>query len=91
MALGSPERVKFVKRVHIRAKENYGTLLVRVGGQMTPTGPTTWSNEVSITSPEQIVNVFAQGRYISIEMRTTGTDVWKITGVDIEADERGYF
>lgn len=91
MSWGDPSRVKFVRRVHIRAKENYGTLLVRVGGQMTPTGPTTWSDEVSITSPEQVVNLFATGRYISIEMRTTGSDVWKITGVDLEAEERGYF
>ncbi len=91
MHLGEPERVKFVRRVHVRARENYGTLLVRVGASMTPNGPVTWSSEVSITDPEQIVNCFAQGRYIAIELRTTGSDVWKITGVDIEAEFRGYF
>lgn len=91
MSFGEPERVKFVKRIHIRADANYGTLLVRVGSQMTPNDSTTWSNEFSLTSPEQIVNCFAQGRYISVELRTTGSDVWKVTGIDLEVEFRGYF
>ncbi len=88
---GDPKRVKFVRRVHVKAKESYGTLLVRVGASMTPNGTVTWSNEVSITDPDQVVNAMAMGRFIAVEMRTTGSDVWKITGVDIEAEMRGYF
>lgn len=91
MSFGESERVKYVRRVHVRAKENYGTLLVRVGGQMEPTGPTTWSPEVAITAPEQIANCSALGRYISVQVRTTGSDVWKITGIDLEGEQRGYF
>lgn len=87
----APERVKFVKRAHIRTKENFGQLLARLGGSMTPNGPVTWSAEVVLNSPEQIVDAFAQGRYIHFEARTTGADVWKITGVDIEAELRGYY
>lgn len=87
---GEPERVKFVKRLHIRTKEGYGTLLVRVGSRMTTTDPITWSPEVELTEPEQIVNSFAQGRYISVEIRSNSDDVWAVTGIDLEAELRGY-
>lgn len=91
MTMGDAARVKFVKRVHIRAKSGYGTLLVRVGGRMQPNDPTTWSAEVSITDPDQVVNCFAQGRYISVEVRSTGSTVWELTGIELEAELRGYF
>lgn len=90
LTFDQPERVKFVKRCHIRADANFGQLLVRLGGSMTPNGPVTWSAEVPLDSPDQIVNAFAQGRYIHFEARTNGSAVWKITGVDIEAELRGY-
>lgn len=90
MDLGEPERVKFIKRVHIKG-ENYGSLLVRVGGQMTPTSPTTWSNEVSLAAPDQIVNCFATGRYISVEVRSIDAQPWKITALELEGELRGYF
>jgi len=91
MAFDEPERVKFIKRVHVRTRENSGDLLVRVGGQMTPTGPTTWSAEVSLPEGEQVVNAFAMGRYISVEVRSNGSDVWKVTGLDLEGELRGYY
>lgn len=91
MDFGDPERIKFIRKVHVKARENFGTILVRVGGQMTPNGTTTWSSEVALTSPEQVVNVSAIGRYISLEIRSTGTDVWKITSFDLEGEVRGYY
>lgn len=91
MHFGEPERIKFIRKVHIRARANFGTLLVRIGGQMTPTGSTTWSNEVSVIAPDQVVNCEALGRYISVEIRTTGSDVWKLTGIDLEGELRGYY
>jgi hypothetical protein len=57
---------------------------------MTPSGSITWSNEVTLTEPEQIVNLFAQGRYISVEIRSQGVELWRISGFDIEAEVRGY-
>jgi hypothetical protein len=87
----APERVKFVRRLHVRAKEGFGTLLVRVGAHMSISDAVTWSAEVPLTEPQQVVNVFAQGRYISFEIRSTGSEVWTITGVDLEAELRGYF
>ena len=91
MTMGDAARVKFVKRVHVKAKADYGTLFVRVGSQMEPNDAITWSTEVEITDPEQIVNTFAQGRYISLEVRSAGDTAWKITGFDIELEMRGYF
>ncbi len=91
MHLGEPERLKFIRKVHVRARDNFGTLKVRVGSQMTPTGPTTWSPEVDLVAPEQIVNVQAIGRYISVEVRSNDTPVWKITALDLEGELRGYY
>ena len=87
---GQPERVKFVKRVHVRTRSTFGTLYVRVGSQATPNGPTTWSQEVAITGDEQIVNLFAQGRYISVSIRSDDAQLWKVTAIELEAELRGY-
>lgn len=91
MSFNDAARVKFLRRIHVRAAAGYGSLLVRAGSQMEPNDTITWSPEVSITDPEQVVNCFAQGRYISIEVRSSGDDVWKITGLDLEIEHRGYF
>lgn len=91
MHFGEPERIKFIRKVHIRARQDFGTLLVRVGGQMTPTGPITWSQERAVTAPEQVVNVQAVGRYISVEVRSNAATVWKVTGLDLEGELRGYY
>jgi len=91
MPMGDAARVKFLKRVHVQAQANYGSLFVRVGSQMEPNDSITWSDEVTITDPEQIVNCFAQGRYLSVEIRSAGSSVWKITGLELEMELRGYF
>jgi hypothetical protein len=90
LTMGAPERVKFVRRVHVRA-QNYGTVLVRVGSRMTPAAPIDWTAEQALTEPAQIVNTFAQGRYISVEIRASSPLVWQISGLDIEYEPRGYF
>ncbi|MEO8467976.1 MAG: hypothetical protein ABI640_21870 [Gammaproteobacteria bacterium] len=86
---GDAARVKFVRRLHVRA-QNYGTLAVRVGSRMSPTDAITWSAEQTLTEPDQVVNAFAQGRYISVEIRTAHTAVWTVSGIDIEYELRGY-
>lgn len=91
MALGDVARIKFLKRIHVKTGANYGTLYIRAGSQMEPNDAITWSDEVTITDPEQIANCFAMGRYISIEIRGAGSDVWKVTGLDLELEMRGYF
>lgn len=89
LSFNAPERIKFVKRVHLLTK-NPGTLFVRVGSRMAPTGPIRWSPEVTFTEDSQVVNTFAQGRYISIEVRSAGEELWAITGINIEVEMRGY-
>jgi hypothetical protein len=89
LTMEDAERVKFVKQVHVRA-QNYDTLLVRVGSRMTPTDSITWGNEVALVAPEQIVNVRAQGRYISVEVRSTTSAVWSLSGLDVLYEWRGY-
>lgn len=91
MDFGDPARIKFLKRIHVQAQANYGTLCVRAGSQMEPNDSINWTTEVEISDPEQIVNLFTQGRYISVEVRSEGSDVWKLTGLDLELEQRGYF
>jgi hypothetical protein len=92
MTFGDAERLKCVKRVHVRTGSGSGTLYVRVGSKMHPNDSVTWANEVTLnTATSQIVDAFAIGRYISVEARSSGTDVWTLTGIDIEAEMRGYF
>lgn len=90
ITFGAPERVKFVKRLHVRAKEGFEQLLIRVGARMTTTDNIAWSSEVALNEPDQIVNVIAQGRYISYEIRSNNDKAWIVTSVDIEAEMRGY-
>lgn len=90
LTFGDPTRLKLVKRLHVRAKAGYTTLLVRVGAAMTPDGSITWSPEVTLTEPDQIVNTFAQGRYIAVQVRSTETDPWELDGIDFEFEWRGY-
>lgn len=91
MPLGDASRVKFLRRIHLKTQAGYGTLFVRAGSQMEPNDAITWSDEVSVTDPEQIVNLFTQGRYISVEIRSAGRDVWKVTSLELELELRGYF
>lgn len=90
LVMGDAARVKFVRRAHVRAGVNAGTLFVRVGARMTTDDSVTWGTEQQLDQGEQIVNCFAQGRYISVEVRSAGSDVWTVSGVDIEYELRGY-
>jgi hypothetical protein len=91
LTFGEPERVKFVRNIHVRAKPTFGTLYVRIGARMDVTGTISWSAEMALVEPAQLVNTFALGRYISVEVRSQDSNVWTVTGIDIEAEMRGYF
>lgn len=89
LTFGEPERIKLVRAVHVPC-ENFGTLYVRVGGRNNLTDAITWSSTV-ITSPDQIGYLFAQGRYISYELRTEGAEQWRSPGFDLEYRLGGYY
>jgi len=91
MDLGDPTRIKSVKRVHFQFAPGYGTVYVRVGTRMSPQDPISWGNEVTLTEPEESVAVMAVGKYISVEVRSDGSDIWQLTGFDVEHDLQGYF
>jgi hypothetical protein len=90
LTMGDPKRVKLVKGLRVRAEAGFGSLLVRVGSSMTPAGAVTWSSEVTLTEPDEIVNIIRAGRYISLQIRSTGTEPWTVNSVDFIYEMRGY-
>ena len=90
MSMGAPERFKFVRRVHVRTNGTPGTLYVRVGSRATAAGSITWGAEVALAPAAPFVNCRAQGRFISVDVRSEDEDQWLIAGIDIEYELRGY-
>lgn len=86
-----PERFKFVKRVHIRVEADTSIdFNVRIGTRNATGESISWGASVTLNSDAGFVNYIATGRYISVEVTTTTTDTFKITGLDLEAEMRGY-
>ncbi len=90
MTFDEPERLKFVRRVHVRAERSAGSLFVRIGQRMAPDASISWQTEQELTFGSQYINCSVLGRYISIEIRSAGSDPWKVTGADFEFELRGY-
>lgn len=90
LPLGAPERFKFVRRVHVRTNGTPGTLYVRVGARNSPTGSIAWGAEVALVPPAAFVNARALGKLISVQARSVGTEVWQLSGLDLEYEDRGY-
>jgi hypothetical protein len=90
MHLGNPERIKFVKRVHLRLNAGFSTVYVRVGGRLKTQDNIAWYAEQTLTEPDDFVNVLVMGKYISVEIRSDSTDQWQLSGFDFEFDNRGY-
>lgn len=87
--LGEPGRVKLVKRVHLLARD-YGTLYVRIGSKMRPDDSITWSDEITLTHPASVADTFAQGVFISLEIRSTDAAPWGLSAYGLEYERRGY-
>jgi hypothetical protein len=90
LAMGAPERFKFVRRVHVRTNATPGTLYVRVGARNSPTDAIRWDTERALVPPAAFVNARALGKLISVEVRSQGSEVWQVTGFDLEYEQRGY-
>lgn len=93
MDLGDPSRVKLVTRVYLYVNANPGTqLLCRVGSQMDPSGPITWSAQVTYTVGSSAwVDTYSSGRFHSIEVQSTAAASWSLPAFDLEYRPRGYF
>lgn len=92
MDFGEPERVKFVKRVHLQVEcATSVDFSVRVGTRDAVGESITWTAPVMVNSNDGYADVLAMGKFISVEVATTTDQAFKITGLDLEAEQRGYF
>lgn len=92
MDFGDGARFKFVKRVHVRKPIGAGTLYVRLGAQDATDSSILWGAEEALPEGENIANCTCdQGRFISLEIRGQDAEAFLVTGVDLEAELRGYF
>jgi len=85
LSFDAPERLKFVKRVHVRA-ETTTDLTVRVGSAMTYDGTYTYNSAQSLSSG--FINCAVQGRFLSVII--TGSAAWKLSAIEFEVEYRGY-
>jgi len=91
MDFGSPERFKFVRRVHLRLEGDTSIdFMLRVGTQDTTEDSITWGAAQTINSDTGYADVLAMGRFISVELTALTDKTFKLTGLDLEAEERGY-
>lgn len=91
MDFGNGERLKFAKRVHIRVEADESIdFTLRMGTQSAPQGTITWKSPQSFSSDVGFANVLALGKYLSLELSATTDRAFRITGLDIEYEERGY-
>ena len=63
---------------------------VRIGTRNSTGDSVTYSDPRTINSDSGFVNLSAIGKYISVEISATTALPFKITGLDIEAEVRGY-
>lgn len=86
-----PERIKYVRRLYLRVEAASSIdFTVRIGTRDSTGGSVTYTSGRTINSDDGYVNVSAAGKYISVEVATTTTLPFKITGLDLEAEIRGY-
>jgi hypothetical protein len=90
---GAPGDVKTLSRVWPRITAPEGTnISVRVGGQMTPDNPVTWSDYIPyLPEADDFVSVFATGRGLSFEFSSIGGQAFQLEGFDVELTARGRF
>lgn len=88
---GDPARFKFVKRLHLRIEADSAIdFLIRVGARNATGDVITWNAAQTYNSDDGYLNVLVTGRYIAFEIVATTTVSFKITGIELEAEMRGY-
>ena len=99
MDLGTPESLKYVRRVWPRLEGSTGTTLkIRVGVQDDPTAGISWSAQQDFRINEDtFLNFDASGRFISVRIEDDGAPgatpnaLWRVHGFDLEYTFQGDF
>jgi hypothetical protein len=91
MDLDTPTKTKTVRRIYPRVQATTGTEIgVRVGVQNTPDEPVRWSAErMFMAGIDNSVDIFASGKYISVQFTTTAQPEWSLSGFDLSYTVRG--
>ena len=80
-----------MRRVHLRIEaETDITFSVRVGGRDSTASSYSYTPVQNMTADQEFVDCLVQGRYIAVEVSATTDKPWRITGIDLEAEMRGY-
>lgn len=90
---GEPDRVKTVRAVwpRITGAKN-GSVSIRIGSQEKPFDPILWSAAVPFnTDADEKVDTFTTGRFISVEVISSGGAPWRCSGFDFEYTRRGRY
>jgi hypothetical protein len=90
LSMGEPERFKYVRRAHIRTAASPGTLYVRIGARNSTTEAISYDSERALAPPESFINCGVLGRFISVLVRSEDEDEWRLSGIDLEYELRGY-
>ena len=89
---GEPERFKFIRRVYVRTTAGASVdISIRIGTRNTTSDTITYSAPVTLDTTRGYIDVMTTGRYVTVELTCVCSEVYTITGVDIEAELRGYF
>lgn len=88
---GDPARFKFLRRLHLRIEADSSIdFSVRVGARNSTGESIAWNAAQTYNSDDGFLNVLLTGRYISFEIVATTNTTFKITGIELEAELRGY-
>lgn len=93
MALGAPDRVKVLRAIFPRIDGATGqTVYVQAGGAMDVEGPYAWSDPVPyVIGSTYRADTFASGRFLAWRIYSTGSFIWRIRSIDIDAAPMGIY
>jgi len=93
LAFGDPQARKMVARVWPKVIGRTGDVLeLRIGGQETTGGPIALSRVLPFTIGQGVpLDVFVQGRFLSLEVVSNGGAPWRMGSIDVEFRPVGAF
>jgi len=93
LAFGGPQARKMVARVWPKVIGRTGDVLeLRIGGQETTGGPIALSKVLPFTIGQGVpLDVFVQGRFLSLEVVSNGGAPWRMGSIDLEYRPLGAF